>query len=118
SGGSMSPWGLVGSVPLSTAFRPLTPTAPPENELMLSQPGPSGWQLTVGTTGAAAAGRARAALVRGSTGSGMDRCLSARASRRAAAPCAKAMDCVDGERNGPVSSEQPAAAQPVAAGPV
>ena len=48
SAGSMSPSGLVGSVPLSTAFRPFTPTAPPADLLMGSQPGPSGWQLTVG----------------------------------------------------------------------
>ncbi len=44
----MSPSGLVGSVPLSTAFRPFTPTEPPADRLMGSQPGPSGWQLTVG----------------------------------------------------------------------
>ena len=39
---------LVASVPLSTAFRPFTPTEPPADLLMGSQPGPSGWQLTVG----------------------------------------------------------------------
>jgi hypothetical protein len=44
----MSPSGLVGSVPLSTAFRPLAVTEPPADVLMRSQPGPSGWQLTVG----------------------------------------------------------------------
>ncbi len=33
---------------LSTAFRPFTPTAPPDEELMVSQPGPCGEQLTVG----------------------------------------------------------------------
>ena len=48
SAGSMSPSGLVDSVPLSTAFRPFTPTEPPADVLMGSQPGPSGWQLTVG----------------------------------------------------------------------
>src|SRR5581483_221149 len=42
SGGSMSPCVLVGSVALSTAFSPLTPTAPPAEELTMSQPGPSG----------------------------------------------------------------------------
>src|ERR1017187_5966251 len=57
SAGSMSPSGLVGIVPLSTAFRPFTPTEPPADMLMRSQPGPSGWQLTVGAgvTGSAAA---------------------------------------------------------------
>jgi hypothetical protein len=43
SGGSISPmaW-LVGSEALSTAFRPLTPVAPPADALMLSQPAPIG----------------------------------------------------------------------------
>ena len=54
---------LVLSVPLSTAFRPFTPVAPPEDVLMVSQPGPSGWQLTVGGTGSEP-------LRRGKTGSG------------------------------------------------
>src|SRR5580693_5595364 len=51
SGGSMSlklGIGMVVCVALSTAFRPFTPVEPPANELMLSQPGRSGWQLTVG----------------------------------------------------------------------
>src|SRR5260370_12516045 len=47
SAGSMSPSGLVGSVPLSTAFSPFTPTEPPADMLMGSQPGPSGSQLAV-----------------------------------------------------------------------
>src|SRR5215831_11534190 len=53
SGGSMSPMKLVFSEALSTALMPFTLVAPPANELMLSQPGRSGWQLTVGilTTG-------------------------------------------------------------------
>src|ERR1700733_10656864 len=47
SAGSMSsPY----KVPLSTAFKPFTPLAPPEDELMASQPGLLGWQLTVGGT--------------------------------------------------------------------
>src|SRR6185437_1730736 len=121
SGGSMSPCGLVGSVPLSTAFRPLTPTAPPAEELTVSQPGPCGWQLTVGMTGAAALVAlplVRAALVRGSTGSGMVCCCAALADWRPAACGLVAMDRVDGTRVGPVSREQPAVLQPVAAGPV
>src|SRR5437764_8695190 len=38
SGGSMSPMKLVFCEALSTALRPLTPTAPPLDELTLSQP--------------------------------------------------------------------------------
>src|SRR6202035_4706013 len=48
SGGSASLNLLVLCVALSTALMPFTPVAPPANELMLSQPGRSGWQLTVG----------------------------------------------------------------------
>src|SRR5450755_1500786 len=55
SGGSMSPRGFVASEALSTAFRPFTPVAPPAEVLMLSQPAPSGWHLTVGITGVGAA---------------------------------------------------------------
>jgi len=44
----MSPMKLVGCEALSTALMPLTLVEPPANELMLSQPGRSGWQLTVG----------------------------------------------------------------------
>ena len=39
---------LVVCVALSTALMPLTLVEPPANELMLSQPERSGWQLTVG----------------------------------------------------------------------
>jgi hypothetical protein len=39
---------LVVFVALSTALMPFTPVAPPADELMLSQPARSGWQLTVG----------------------------------------------------------------------
>ena len=45
----MSPMKLVGCDALSTAFSPFTPVAPPDDVLMLSQPGPSGWQLTEGS---------------------------------------------------------------------
>ena len=55
SGGSMSPRGFVASEALSTALRPFTPVAPPAEVLMLSQPAPSGWHLTVGITGVGAA---------------------------------------------------------------
>src|SRR5262249_39425664 len=48
SGGSTSLNMLAVCVALSTALMPLTPVAPPANGLMLSQPGRSGWQLTVG----------------------------------------------------------------------
>src|SRR5205823_9299746 len=50
SGGSMSPMKLVFCEALSTALMPLTPTAPPLDELMLSQPRLSGRQVTVGMT--------------------------------------------------------------------
>src|SRR5215471_20303253 len=113
---------LVGSVPLSTAFRPFTPLAPPADMLMGSQPGPSGWQLTEGGVGsvpallttcagmvsplAAAAATAPAAW------------FAAAAGFAAAAAGAEAdRPAVDGVRNGPVSREHPAVAQPVAAGP-
>ena len=45
---------LVASEALSTAFRPLTPVAPPADVLMLSQPAPSGWHRTVGMIGVGA----------------------------------------------------------------
>src|SRR5689334_22427001 len=48
SGGSTSLNLLVVCVALSTALMPFTPTAPPANGLILSQPGRSGTQLTVG----------------------------------------------------------------------
>src|SRR5689334_2227762 len=48
SGGSVSLNMLAVCVALSTALMPFTLVAPPANELMLSQPGRSGWQLTVG----------------------------------------------------------------------
>src|SRR5579863_7915811 len=54
SGGSISSNGLPAlnnSNPLSTAFNPFTPMAPPEDELMVSQPGPAGWQLRLGGAG-------------------------------------------------------------------
>ena len=50
SGGSTSLnlAGIVVFAALSTALMPFTLAEPPANELMLSQPGRSGWQLTVG----------------------------------------------------------------------
>ncbi len=78
SAGSMSPSGLVDSVPLSTSFRPFTPTEPPADMLMGSHPGPSGWQLTVGAgTGGSAPPLTSAreaaddSLICGGTGDGM-----------------------------------------------
>src|SRR5450756_2720762 len=47
----MSPFGLVLSVPESTALMPFTPLAPAGERLILSQPAPSGAQLTVGGAG-------------------------------------------------------------------
>ena len=51
SAGSMSPLGLVVSVPLSTALMPLTPYGAAAPRLILSHPDPSGWQLTDGGDG-------------------------------------------------------------------
>ena len=56
---------FVVCVALSTAFRPLTPTAPAALELIVSQPAPSGTQLTVGIVGAAAAAWPRGPGARG-----------------------------------------------------
>ena len=42
SAGSMSPFGLVLCVPLSTALRPLAPWEPPARRLILSHPEPGG----------------------------------------------------------------------------
>ena len=130
SAGSMSrPDVLVGSVALSTAFRPFTPTEPPSDMLMRSQPGPSGSQLTVGagTTGSAPA--LKLALIRAIRAVAPERMaagdhvacvsdLAAAASAFAVAACDEAdRPAVDGAGNGPESREQPADAQPVAAGP-
>ena len=126
SAGSMSPFGLVLSVPLSTALRPLTPFAPSGLRLILSHPDPGGSQLTDGGAGsgpllatigdgrvcASADGFARrpAAALRAA--------VSALAARAAALALADptANDAVDGEANGPVSRLHPLA-HPVAAVP-
>src|ERR1700739_848327 len=111
SAGSLSLCGLPAAssnVPLSTAFRPFTPTAPPEDELMVSQPGPNGWQLTAG--GAGSGPRRR-------TGAGDGKALGpwgeiavpargAAASGAARAGLAAEIGVVAGDRNGPVSKEQ------------
>src|SRR5690349_7469855 len=98
SGGSTSLNLLVVLSALSTALMPFTPTAPPANGLMLSQPARSGWQLTVGiwTVGALASpgtwGRSNGrALARSSD---FDCPLRAWLADRCA---------TDGVRNGPVS---------------
>ena len=126
SGGSMSPRGLVGSEALSTALRPFTPVAPPDDVLMLSQPAPSGWHLTVGITGVGAAAAsawaapkpkdasARLPVVGASIACGPDNAVAAFGP--AAAVLDDEADAVEAVVNGPVNSEQPLA-QPVAAGP-
>ena len=116
----MSPRGLVASEPLSTAFSPFTPVAAPADVLMLSQPAPSGWHLTVGITGAAAAAaaaRTDAGAWLRSVGAGIA-CGRGKAAPtfRAAAAWLDDKDAVEAALNGPVSSEQPLV-QPVAAGP-
>src|SRR5262249_46858754 len=112
SGGSMSPTKLVGCEALSTALMPLTLVEPPANELMLSQPARSGWQLTVGiwTRGPLACDAARGC--RGSDGNALNR-----SGDFACFPIDLMDRCAtDGTRNGPVSRWQPEA-QPVAAEP-
>ncbi len=51
SGGSTSENSLVVCSALSTAFSPLTPTAPAAELLIVSQPSASGSHLTVGMVG-------------------------------------------------------------------
>ena len=106
---------LVPSVALSTALMPFTPVAPPVDVLIVLQPGPSGWQLTDGGAGSevrmargAAPGRAGDSMVFGRRSADLAAALEAPREET---------EAVDGEAKGPNSSEQPAEAQPVAAGP-
>ncbi len=106
-----SPLVLVLCVALSTAFRPLTPTEPPANWLTRSQPGPSGWQLTVAGAGSGP--------VRDGIGDRGDTGMSGSDSGVPVPPGGEPVPvrlAVDGVALGPVSREQPEA-QPVAAGP-
>ena len=112
---------------LSTVVSPVTPVAPPLPRPTWSQPGPAGAQLTAGGEGSspllASTGEG---IVRGSPA----RMAAALARSRAViftvdvagvadcVPAPRASDLVDGVGYGPASSEQPAVAQPVAAGPV
>src|SRR5208282_2151651 len=109
SAGSMSnPETLVLCVALSTAFRPFTPVAPPEDKLMLSHPGPNGWQLTVGgATATSLCGRREKRRTPGSgITCGIDRIPDpVRGLATAGSP--QARGAVDGEKKGPVSNEQP-----------
>jgi hypothetical protein len=110
----MSPLGLVFNPPLSTAFSPLTPVAPPADVLIVSQPAPSGWHLIVGITGVGAtAGAAGGALAR-AVGSG-SACGPANALFGAFVGLA-VVGAVDDVTTGPLRSEQPLA-HPVATGP-
>jgi hypothetical protein len=113
-----NPMVLVLCAALSTAFKPFTPVAPPELELIKSQPRPNGWQLTVGGLTAAAAfgsiggrGRFGSGIVLGLSGGIADPL------NRLLRVGSRARGSVDGEKNGPESKEQPFAVQPVAAGP-
>src|SRR5580704_17251083 len=117
----MSPLGFVFNDPLSTAFSPFTPIAPPADVLMLSQPAPSGWHRTVGMIGAGAASavdpaRGDAALRLAAVGPGIacgpDNPVAAFGPDVALVDT----DAVELVVNGPLSSEQPFL-QPVAAGP-
>lgn len=112
---------LVLSVPLSTAFRPFTLFAPPADILIGSQPGPSGWQLTVGGVGSAPSRlKTGDGIACGPSVTPAASCFAVAAFLAAAAAAGDEADrpAVDGAGNGPVSREQPAVAQPVAAGPV
>src|SRR5271163_3304453 len=102
---------------LSTASKPFTPTAPPENRLMVSQPGPIGSQLTVGGGGSACGGRGR--LCSGMTfrRDGFAVWISGLAAAASFEEEEAEKDSVDGVWTGPVSKAQPREAQPVAAGP-
>jgi len=87
--------------------------APPSDKLIWSHPGPNGSQLTAGGGGSTAGGRGRLC-------DGITLWLVTESAVRAAASFAAEStderEAVDGEKNGPVSKEQPDA-QPVAAGP-
>src|SRR5215469_5895168 len=110
SGGSMSPMKLVFIEALSTALMPFTLAEPPANELMLSQPGRSGWQLTVGIVTAGP-------LTCGTRGRSNGMALDLSSDFACAFRVWLAVRCaVDGVRNGPVIRSHPA--QPVAAEPV
>ena len=106
---------LVPSVALSTALMPFTPVAPPGDVLTVLQPGPSGWQLTDGGAGSEA--RLARGVAPGRVGDSM--VLGRRSADLAGALAVprEETEAVDGEEKGPTSSEQPAEAQPVAAGP-
>src|ERR1035438_7310170 len=106
----MSPTRLVLCSALSTAFKPFTPTAPSEDESMVSQPGPSGSQLTVGgvTPTAACAWPGR----RGRLGNGKACWLGDEAAAES-----EARGSTLSVKKGPVSKAQPNESQPVAAGP-
>src|SRR5579863_7560554 len=104
---------LVLCVALSTAFNPFTPKAPSGEELIRSQPGPNGSQLTVGGAGSGAPGR-------GGTGDGSALGPRGKIADWARGPLTTAgaagaleeIDAVEGDVNGPVSKVHPDA-QPV-----
>src|SRR5581483_4954031 len=111
----MSPLGFVLSEPLSTAFSPLTPVAPPADVLMLSQPVPSGVHLIFGITGTGAAfAFTDPAAWLAAVGVGI--ACGPRDPAPAIGPFVGG-DAVEDVLNGPLRSEQPLA-QPVAAGPM
>src|SRR5690349_15523080 len=118
----MSPMAtLVGSEALSTAFRPLTPVAPPAELLMLSQPAPIGSQRTAGMIGVGAAARDRRRAARPPRLAGVSNGIACGPDSMDALGLTGAFvdadpGAVEGVTNGPVRSEQPLA-QPVAAGP-
>jgi hypothetical protein len=95
---------------MSTAFNPFTPMAPPEEELIVSQPGPAGWQLTAGGAGSGP--------VRWMVGAGTDLaiCPGASPPELAEPGLPPEIGAVAGAANGPVSNVQ-SCLQPVAAGP-
>ena len=109
------------SEPLSTAFSPFTPVAPPADVLMLSHPAPSGWHRTVGMIGVGAASAVAAARTDpaprlAAVGPGIACGPDNPAAAFGLAVALADADVVEVAMNGPVSSEQPFL-QPVAAGP-
>src|SRR5579884_183684 len=109
---------LVVFLALCTAFRPLTPCAPPALVLIESHPGPSGWQGTCGIAtvlAGVAVWPERCSLSRGAKGNGMARARS----WAPEVPCGLAEPVGEVEEvvTGPVRSWQPEAPQPLAAEP-
>ncbi len=86
---------------------------------MRSQPGPNGWQLTLGGAGSTAGGCGRrwTGMAFGLDEGPADGPRSDWTSAAATPSWFEVNDSVDGEKKGPEIKEQPGALQPNAAGP-